>query len=98
MTVKQWLEEKSICGQTYYHRLKRILPKTYKLATTSADTACVKTVRSEIAFAGIPLPAMNPAMLNENGFHPGITIQTGSVLIGVSNTASAFIIVSLCIA
>ena len=31
---------------------------------------------------------MNLATLSENGFHPDITIQTGSVLIGVSNTAS----------
>ena len=62
--------------------------ETYELATDSANTACVKTMRSEVAFAEVPLPAMNPATPSENGFRPDITIQTGSVLIGVSNTAS----------
>ena len=70
------------------HWLKRIRQETYELATTSANTACVKTVCSEVAFAEVPLPAMNPATPSENGFRPDITIQTGSVLIGVSNTAS----------
>ena len=56
MTVKQWLDENNICEQTYYHWLKRIRQETYELATTSANTACVKTVRSEVAFAEVPLP------------------------------------------
>ena len=88
MTAKQWLDENSICEQTYYHCLKRICQETYELATTSANTACVKTMHSEVAFAEVPLPAMNPATPGENEFRPDITIQTGSVLIGVSNTAS----------
>ena len=78
MTAKQWLDENNICEQTYYHWIKIIRQKTYEPAATSANTACVKTMRSEVAFAEIPLPAINP----------DITIQTGSVLIGVSNTAS----------
>ena len=81
MTVKQWLDENNICEQTYYHWLKRIRQETYELATTSANTACVKTVRSEVAFAEVPLPAMNPDTPSEKGFRPDITIQTGSVLI-----------------
>ena len=88
MTVKQWLDENSICEQTYYHWLKRIRQETYELATTSSNTACVKTMRSEVAFAEVPLPGMNPVAPDGNGFRPDITIQTGSVLIGVSNTAS----------
>lgn len=40
------------------------------------------------AFVEVPLPAMNPVSLGGNGFHPDITIQTGSILIDVSNTAS----------
>ena len=36
----------------------------------------------------VPLPTINPVLPGENGFCPDITIQTGSVLIGVSNTAS----------
>ena len=31
MTVKQWLDENSICEQTYYHWLKRIRQETYEL-------------------------------------------------------------------
>ena len=69
MTVKQWLDENNICEQTYYHWLKRIRQETYELATTSANTACVKTVRSEVAFAEVPLPAMNPDMPSEKGLH-----------------------------
>lgn len=88
MTVKQWLDENSICEQTYYHWLKRIRQETYELAATSSDTACVKTMRGEVAFAEVPLPATNPAAPGGNGFCPDITIQTGSILIGVSNTAS----------
>ena len=88
MTVKQWLDENSICEQTYYHRLKRIRQEIYELATTSSNTACVKTMRSEVAFAEVPLPGMNPVAPDGNGFRPDITIQTGSVLIGVSNTVS----------
>ena len=88
MTAKQWLDENNICEQTYYHWLKRIRQENYELANTSANTACVKTVRSEVAFAEVPLPALNPAKSIENGFRPDITIQTGSILIGVSNTAS----------
>ena len=88
MTAKQWLDENSICEQTYYHWLKRIRQETYELATTSSNTACVKTMRSEVAFAEVPLPVMNPVAPDGNGFRPDITIQTGSVLIGVSNTAS----------
>ena len=88
MTAKQWLDENSICEQTYYHWLKRIRQETYELATTSANTACVKTMHSEVAFAEVPLPAINPVLPGENEFRPDITIQTGSVLIGVSNTAS----------
>jgi len=88
MTAKQWLDENNICEQTYYHWIKIIRQKTYEPAATSANTACVKTMRSEVAFAEIPLPAINPVSAGENGFRPDITIQTGSVLIGVSNTAS----------
>ena len=86
MTAKQWLDENNICEQTYYHWIKIIRQKTYEPAATSANTACVKTMRSEVAFAEIPLPAINPVSAGENGFRPDITIQTGSVLIGVSNT------------
>ena len=88
MTVKQWLDENSICEQAYYHWLKRIRQETYELATTSSNTACVKKMRGEVAFAEVPLLAMNPVALGGNGFHSDITIQTGSILIGVSNTAS----------
>ena len=88
MTVKQWLDENNICEQTYYHWLKRIRQETYELATTSTNTAYVKTVPREVTFAEVPLPAMEPAMPSANGFRPDITIQTGSMLIGVSNTAS----------
>ena len=88
MTAKQWLDENNICEQTYYHWLKRIRQETYELATTSSSSACVKTMHSEVAFAEIPLPDMNPVAPNENEFRPDITIQTGSVLIGVSNTVS----------
>ena len=88
MTVKQWLDENSICEQTYYHWLKRIRQETYELATTSANTACVKTMHKEVAFAEVPLPGMNPVAPDGNGVRPDITIQTGSVLIGVSNTVS----------
>ena len=45
-------------------------------------------MHNEVAFAEVPLPDMNPVAPSENGFRPDITIQTGSVLIGVSNTAS----------
>ena len=88
MTAKQWLDENNICEQTYYPWLKRIRQETYEFATTSANTACVKTMHSEVAFAEVPLPGMNPVAPDGNGFRPDITIQTGSVLIGVSNTAS----------
>ena len=88
MTVKQWLDENNICEQTYYHWLKRIRQETYELATTSANTACVNTMHGEVAFAELSLPAINPVSPGENGFRPDITIQTGSVLIGVSNTVS----------
>ena len=84
MTVKQWLDENSICEQTYYHWLKRIRQETYELATTSSNAACVKTMRGEVAFAEVPLPVMNPVAPDGNGFRPDITIQTGSVLVGVS--------------
>lgn len=88
MTAKQWLDENNICEQTYYHWLKRIRQETYELATTSANTACVKTMHSEVTFAEVPLPAINSVSPGKNGFRPDITIQTGSVLIGVSNTVS----------
>ena len=88
MTAKQWLDENNICEQTYYHWLKRIRQETYELATTSANTACVKTMHSEVTFAEVPLPAINSVSPGKNGFRPDITIQTGSMLIGVSNTAS----------
>ena len=95
MTVKQWLDENNICEQTYYHWLKRIRQETYELATTSANTACVKTVCSEVAFAEVPLPVMNPAMPSENGFCPDITIQTGSVPIGVNILLNTLYFVSV---
>ena len=89
MTVKQWLDENSICcEQTYYHWLKRIRQETYELAKTSSDTACVKTMHGEVAFAEVPLPVMNSSVPDGDRFHPDITIQTGTMLIGVSNTAS----------
>lgn len=56
MTVKQWLVENNICEQTYYHWLKRIRQETYELATTSTNTAYVKTVPREVTFAEVPLP------------------------------------------
>lgn len=73
MTAKQWLDENNICEQTYYHWIKIIRQKTYEPAATSANTACVKTMRSEVAFAEIPLPAINPVSAGENGFRPDIT-------------------------
>ncbi len=88
MTAKQWLDENNICEQSYYHWLKKIRQETYELATTTSNTACMKTMNSEVAFAEVPLPAMNPVSPGENGFRPDITINTGSVIIGVSNTAS----------
>ena len=45
-------------------------------------------MHSEVEFAKVPLPAINPVSSVENGFRPDITIQTSSVRIGVSNTAS----------
>ena len=48
----------------------------------------MKTMDGEVTFAEVPLPVMYPTASDENGFRPDITIQTGSVLIGVSNTAS----------
>lgn len=45
-------------------------------------------MNNAVAFAEVPLPAMNPVSPDENGFCPDITINTGSVIIGVSNTAS----------
>lgn len=57
MTVKRWLDENNICEQTYCHWLKRIRQEMYELATISANTACVKTMRSGIAFAEVTLPA-----------------------------------------
>ena len=89
MTVKQWLDENNICEQTYYYWLKRIRQETYELATNSSITACAKSTHSEVSFAEISLPVMNSISPSENGFRPDITIQTGSILIGVSNTASA---------
>ena len=74
MTAKQWLDENNICEQTYYHWLKRIRQETYELATTSANTTCMKTMHGEVAFAEVPLPAMDPATSSENGFRPDITI------------------------
>lgn len=68
MTAKQWLDENSICEQTYYHWLKRIRQETYELATTSANTACVKTMHGEVAFAEVPLPAINPVLPGEMDF------------------------------
>lgn len=53
ITAKQWLDENNICEQTYYHWLKRIRQETYEPAATSANTACVKTMRSEVAFAEV---------------------------------------------
>ena len=88
MTAKQWLDENNICEQTYYHWLKRIRQETYELTTTSSNIACVKSTRGEVTFAEVPLPAMNPVASGGYGFRPDITIQTGTVLIGVSNTAS----------
>lgn len=88
MTVKQWLDENSICEQTYYHWLKRIRKETYELATNSSNAACVKTMRGEVAFAEVTLPAVKLVAPDGNGFRPDITIQTRSVLIGVSNTVS----------
>ena len=88
MTAKQWLDENNICEQTYYHWLKRIRQETYELAASSPNTVPVNTISSEAAFAEVPLPPMNPVLSGENGFRPDITINTGSVIISVSNTAS----------
>lgn len=45
-------------------------------------------MHGEVAFAEVPLSITNPVVPDGNRFHPDITIQTGNMLIGVSNTAS----------
>lgn len=41
-----------------------------------------------MAFAEVSFPATENMSLGESGFRPDITINTGSVIIGVSNIAS----------
>jgi len=49
---------------------------------------CENEMHGEVAFAEVPLPAMNTVVPDGNRFHPDITIQTGIMLIGVSNATS----------
>lgn len=53
----------------------------------ASNTAFAKTMNSKVTFAEVPLLTMNPVSSGENGFRPNIIINTGSVIIGVSDTA-----------
>lgn len=89
MTAKQWLDKNNICEQSYYHWLKKIHQETYEPATTrSSDIPVAVAANNEVSFAEVSFPAMENMSLDESGFRPDITINTGSVIIGISNTAS----------
>lgn len=87
MTVKQWLEDNGICEQTYYHWLKRIRQETYELATTS-DSLPAEVTQNEVTFAEVSFLKSANAGSDVTVFRPDITITTGSMVFGVSNTAS----------
>ena len=88
MTAKQWLDRNGICEQSYYRWLKLIRQEVYSL-TTSTKELPIKTKQAEISFAEIPLPTID-TRVNAHcaGFQPDITINTGSMVLGISNTAS----------
>lgn len=86
-TVKHWLDENGICEQTYYHWLKRIRQETYELATTS-NSLPLPTKQDAVTFAEISFQESETAELHDSAFRPDITITAGSVVFGVSNTAS----------
>ena len=87
MSAKQWLDENSICEQTYYYWLKRIRQETYELTTTS-NTLPVQTNQNEVTFAEIPFRAVETDKSNNAVSRPDITIQVNSVIFGISNTDS----------
>lgn len=87
MTVKQWLEDNGICEQTYYRWLKRIRQETYELATTS-DSLPAEVTQNEVTFAEVSFLKSANAGSGVTVFRPDITISTGSVVFGVSSTAS----------
>lgn len=88
MTVKQWLDSNGICEQSYYRWLKLIRQEVYEL-TTSTKELPVKAKQAEVSFAEIPLHTIDAkANAHYAGFQPDITINTGLMVLGISNTAS----------
>lgn len=86
MSAKQWLENNGICEQSYYNWLKKIRQETYELATSQPVTPATTPVPSEVTFAEIPV--CTPTNPKSNSFQADVTIDTGSVIIGISNSAS----------
>lgn len=95
------IESSGLTKTTFANRVtiigSKIRQETYELATTTSNTACVKTMNSEVTFAEVPLLTMNPVSFDENGFRPNIIINTGSVIIGVFNTALSRLLRIFCV-
>lgn len=86
MSAKQWLDNNGICEQTYYTWLKRIRQETYEIATAS-NTLPAKA-ETEVTFAEVSFPARETRASQMPDFQPDLTISAGSVVFGISNTAS----------
>lgn len=86
-TVKQWLDDNGICEPTYYHWLKRIRQETYELATASSALPA-EGKQNEVTFAEVSFRAAETVSSNHSTFRPDLIINAGSVVFGVSNTAS----------
>lgn len=90
MTAKQWLDNNGIVEQTYYSWLKKIRQETYELATATKELP-IETAKADISFAEIPVPCTEirtVQAVHEQAFQPDITINTGSIVFGISNSAS----------
>lgn len=93
-TIKQWLDARDICEQTYY-RWQRLIRREIFTQTAPASGMLPATENTEITFAEIPMPAQAAGIHLTDSFHtgklpvPAIVIKTGMCTIEVSDTVPA---------
>ena len=85
MSAKQWLDENSICEQTYYYWLKRIRQETYELTTTS-NTLPVQTNQNEVTFAEILRASQKSTIITSN-----LTFERWDEIFGDAAITSAIV-------
>lgn len=86
-SAKRWMDENSICEQSYYHWQRRFRKEAYEEMKGNASVPAV-TEKSEVTFVEIPCSVSTEANTHMVSSKPVATIRTAALQIDISNEIS----------